>query len=196
MRHATILVAVLAIAPFTSVTAQEPPQAQRSQRAWCFRGRPLPTCRSFWITEAGYGYALTGSNRHYATWELGLMTNLDERWAVGGTFLAGIAFGDGARVGVGLKPRFRLWLDSSTSVELSPGVLLAGSEGQFPRFTGHVSVNFQDRLALTSQLEVLDNVAWYVGVKLGSKAGLIATGVEAAAPLVLVIAIIGWLVFP
>ena len=199
-----LLPAVLAVAPFSSVTAQEATQVEQGQSRSCFRGQPLPTCKSFWITEAGYGYALTsptqwgGEGRHYATWELGWMTNLTERWAVGGTFLAGIAFGEGTRVGV--KPRFRRWLNRSTSVELSPGILLGGSgDVQFPGFTGHVSVNLQDRLVFTSQLDVFNklpgsvddkDVAWYAGIKLGSKPGIIATGVEAAATLVLIVAVI------
>ena len=29
-------------------------QAQPGQRARCFRGQPMPTCKSFWITEVGY----------------------------------------------------------------------------------------------------------------------------------------------
>ena len=190
MRPITFLLPALAVSPFTTAAAQEPLSSEQAVRSLCFRGRPLPTCRTFWITEAGYSYRLTGQSRDhsYATWEVGLMRNLSVRTALGATLFAGF---DGD-LRWALKGRFRRWVSSSTSLEVAPGVLLTGCEGNCPGFTGHLAVNFEDRFAFTSHVEVLNrrgfgafpgrsSVAWYIGVKLGSQPGVIATGVEAVA---------------
>ncbi len=172
MRAVTVILIVITV-QFTLVSPV-PLHAQS-----CFRGQPPPACKSFWITELGYSYRLNaGGHDHYVTFELGYMSNQSERYALGGSLLAG--FDEEFRIG--LKPRLRRWLGRSTSIEVSPGILLAGGGARLPGFTGHVGVNFADVAILTSQVEVLDrgfgsNVAWYGGIKLGSKPGLITSAI-------------------
>ena len=165
----------------------------------CFRGKPLPKCKTFWITEFGYSlkldeqprrYQSSGTN-FYFTWEYGLMRNLNQKSALGAALFGG-ADDNGHRFGV--KPRYRRWLDNSTGLDICAGVLFGGENNQFsPRFPGmtsHVGLNFGDWLALTAHLEIIrlevppfersqsgtttTDVAWYFGAKLGSYPGLIA----------------------
>lgn len=154
----------------------------------CFRGRPLAQCRTFWITEFGYSHRFdqqsdpdsSGSSNYYFTWELGRMVNLNTQTALGGTLFVG-ADEHGWRIGI--KPRYRRWLNQTISFDLSTGILIAGGnselEAKFPGFTGHLGLSFGDWLALTGQMEIMrletagTDVAWYGGLKVGSHAGRI-----------------------
>jgi hypothetical protein len=170
-------------------------------------GGPLPKGQSFWITEFGYsrrfnalakvrqvkhqsyGYQWISTEgytpaKHYFTWELGRMSHLSAKTAMGATLLIGVDGNDMVRFGV--KPRYRRWLDKKTSLDIAPGILISGSEplkSRLPGFTTHVGLNFEDIVMLYGQMEIhrLENygtdVAWYSGVKLGSSAGLIVGAV-------------------
>jgi hypothetical protein len=155
----------------------------------CFRGRPLPSCRTFWITESGIAKRLNRMDDMLATFELGRMRNRG-RTAIGGTLFLGLTdqASDGTDVLIGVKPRFRTWLaGGSTSLEVSPGAFFAAKGGRVG-FTGHAAINVGDRVALTGQVVALrpsapflpnqTDVAWYVGGKLGSTPGVV--GVIAA----------------
>lgn len=156
-----------------------------TERRVCFRGRPLPRCRRYWVTEMGYSRRLTssasrgGEGAWYVTAELGHAWNLDTRHALGGTLFFGFD-DDGSRWG--LRPRVRRVITGGLAVELAPGVLLAGSdrvEPRFPGFSGQVSVDFGNLFAVTTQLEVLrrqgapTRVEWFGGVRGGSYLGII-----------------------
>lgn len=203
-RFGFIPIVVLAL-PISALTAQEPPTAAMEGRALCFKGEPLPTCRSFWITEAGYVYGLAGiphQDHHYATWELGLMANTSEQSAIGGTLYAGLQFGEGLRWG--LKARYRRWLANSLSIDVAPGILLSVAEKSSPGFTGHVGFNVDDRFAFVSQWDVVTNpwhwngtrpvsrreVGWYGGVKLGSKPALYGVALEGVALLAVIVTVV------
>ena len=150
----------------TTVGGSTPLKAQS-----CFRGRPLPTCKSFWITEFGVGLGLTRDTPAYLTWELGWMVNRGERNALGATILLGRR--------VGLKPRLRHWLADGKAVEVSAGLLIP-SPGEGFGFTGHVGLNLNDKVIFTSRLEVVEHpfsglqARWYGGGKLGSQPGVVA----------------------
>jgi hypothetical protein len=159
----------------------------------CFRGKPLPECKTFWITEFGFSPRL---DRHrlgrrndqvfYYTWEAGLMRNVERQTAIGATLFFG-ADNDGHRYG--LKSRYRRWLSNSVSLDLGAGVLLGGDHGfinRYPGLTSHVGLSLGDWLALTGHLEITrleyrrfkikeTDFAWYAGAKLGSYPGLIAS---------------------
>src|SRR5437764_874817 len=79
----------------------------------CYRGRPLPPCRSFWITEFGLLGRLNALPEPRTTvdpffrWEVGGMQNRNERTAFGATIV--IEADDlGSRYGI--TPRYRRWL--------------------------------------------------------------------------------------
>ena len=153
---------------------------------------PLPTCNSFMITEIGYLHAVASTHdqdRHNATWELGMMANRGQRSAIGGSLYATTAHG-GA---FGLKARYRHWMNNSTSIDFSPGILLKNGRGKIPAFTGHVGMSFGDQIAIVSQWDAVsyrghrDGILrtsqteffWSAGVKLGSKPALYGAAVEA-----------------
>jgi hypothetical protein len=176
----------------------------------CYRGRPSPKCKTFWITEFGYSFRLDqqpgrypSDANFYFTWEYGLMGNLNQKSALGAAFMLG-ADDDGHRYGV--KSRYRRWLDKTVSVDLGAGVLFGGENNQFnPRFPGmtsHIGLNFGDWLALTTHVEIIrleiapferpqtrttkTDVAWYAGAKLGSYPGLIASIVGPVIALIII----------
>lgn len=179
----------------TTVAGSTPLKAQS-----CFRGRPLPTCTSFWITEFGVALGFTRDTPAYYTWEFGWMVNRGERSALGATILLGA--GGGGRVG--LKPRLRHWLADGKAVEVSAGLLIT-SPGEGFGFTGHVGLNLNDKVILAIQLEVFEHPSspvpvfdfdpnliterppsdlqarWYGGVKLGSQPAVIAMAVSLVA---------------
>jgi hypothetical protein len=118
----------------------------------CFRGRPQPSCGSFWLTEFG-GAVRVGSGefadfRGSITWEVGRMKNMGHKYALGAAaFLESRAL----TPSVGIRPRVRLWLSSGNSVDIAPGIVVA-SPGTGPTFSGHVSFNMSDYVALTVQV--------------------------------------------
>ena|SRR2546426_6671842 len=87
---------VLLVSLATPLRAQlvPPPNAPK---ALCFRGRPLPQCRAFWLTE--FGLSLPDGP---FGWELGGMRNVGKRSAVGGTLYLRI---DGGTA-YGVKPMY------------------------------------------------------------------------------------------
>jgi hypothetical protein len=158
----------------------------------CFRGRPLPTCRSFWITESGIAKRVnpnaTGDTDDFlATLEVGRMRNRSNRTALGATAVFGIGsqLGGGTDVMLGVKARYRRWVSTTTSFELAPGALVVPSTGKVA-LTGHAAINLSDYAAVTAQVLAgrdgagKQDVGAYLGVKLGSHPGVIAA---IAAPL-------------
>jgi hypothetical protein len=156
----------------------------------CFGARPLPRCRSFWLTE----FTLSGrldphpqTEDAAATLEVGYMTNVGGRSALGGAlFLQG-----GEPVGgFGFRPRYRHWLGRQVSLDLAPGIVLkAVSGGQFtlrsPSFSGLVGLNVGPGLGLIGRVDLVrgayggfangksTGLAWYAGGRLGGWPGVV-----------------------
>jgi hypothetical protein len=143
----------------------------------------------FFITEAGIGFRLSpdpsnpNPQGRLLTGELGWMRNQNQRWAWGATAFLG--FGDNAD-GLGIRPRFRLWLDHTVSLDLAPGLVRhIHSGGGDWGFAGYGAVSFGDWLALGVQALTVRSPytnqrgkVWYGGVRLGSYPG-VAAGVVA-----------------
>jgi hypothetical protein len=180
------VVRVLLAVGALSATAAVPAAAQS-----CFRGGPEPRCASFWIAEAGLSFGPRRqivsprgpSTGHLLTWEIGWMRNAGANLALGGsTFLEG----DGIRMAgwrAGVKARYRRWLGPDRSLDIEPGVVVAGEENfsrQVPGALIVVGYNLGDVTSITLQVEALQyenqsiQTAGYVGVRLGSFAGLAA----------------------
>ncbi len=137
---APVAFALKGLSGWGSVSAQTGPsigEVAAAPRVGCFRGRPLPACRSFWIVEM-QGEAPVAQTTRTITftgelpremrlfekkleWNLGHMLNLTPRHAVGGV----LTFGTSNQFGV--KLRGRRWLNADLSVELEGG-LLTGME--------------------------------------------------------------------
>src|SRR5205085_889293 len=106
----------------------------------CWRGKPLPKCGSFWVTEAGYelnvssthtreapvGAPAIGSTNTFKDfdsrfiWTIGPMFNAGPRRAIGGT-LSLSPFNQGARVAA--EARRRWWTQDGNALDLSAGVV-------------------------------------------------------------------------
>jgi hypothetical protein len=184
----------------------------------CFRGRPAPRCRSFWLTEVGVYARVAGtgftsritpepSARHHlgthVTWEVGGMANRGTDRAVGATLLLGAGLNDGVRVG--FKGRYRRWLGSSgATLDLSAGPLRTEVQVPYPRsaapalgLTGDVTLGWKELAAVTVRGEVLRTndhrtvAAVYGGGRLGSYPALVTTAAGAVVVAVLAAAVMG-----
>lgn len=164
----------------------------------CFRGRPLPTCGSFWITEAAYGirvspapgpYESSEGDRLTASLDLGGMKNIDSRFAIGGSVAVGAIGG----LYLAAKPRVRYWVSRDLTADFAPGIVLTGLNGS-PRFTADLSLMYQDKIGITTQTFVLRSdvydpaytsvtartrVTTYAGLRLGSKLGVLGAAGDA-----------------
>ena len=159
-------------------------------RSHAMTSGPLPNTRSFMITQAGIaarvdaGSPLYNKGGMYALTDLGWMRNVSQRLAVGGDMYVG---GDDYRLRLGPKLRFRYWVSRTVSVDLAPGVLLAGDEdwngeAHFPGFVGEASMSRNDVL-LTVEVESISisdrygaedqDTSWYIGGKVGGVPGMV-----------------------
>ena len=161
------------------LSAQAPAAARDSAAPvrtdpFCWRGRPLPRCRSFALFELGlYGrlattrfretYAIPGSGPQGREeeafssqfgWSAGAMRNLDATTAVGGALV--LAFGDAGNTVAGTV-RLRRWTGRGTSLELAGGPGAAqvplpvgsGGIGWRPALLGEARANAADLAALS-----------------------------------------------
>lgn len=159
-------------------TAQD---ALEGEEGLCWRGRPLPKCRTFVLTEIGYygvaavtqqhyQYSYPGTNGDTVTYrysedamssqltaEVGVMQNLGPRTALGGTFVLG--FGTGG-ADVGIKGRYRRWLSpTGMALDLGAGIIsgtLQQSSGDVrsPGVTMDVALNAADYGALVLRTDI------------------------------------------
>jgi hypothetical protein len=130
---------------------------------YCFRGRPLPDCRGFFLTEVytGVAFAHWPASQHFdglpyvGEGAVGYLWNLDARQAIGG--LAFVEGGGSAQSQIearaGLRFRYRLWLNDAFSLDASPGVALVGV-GPIG-FSGDLAFNVGDLIAPYLRLEVI-----------------------------------------
>ena len=156
-----VLVLMCAIPP-VPIHAQEAADPDRLQQIGCFRGRPLPACKSFWIFEmqgsapvaqtsravqSGGGY--TFKQEAFVAvleWNAGHMVNLDSTYAIGGVVTAGTGNGNAL---TGLKLRVRRWLRSDLSLEAEAGPLW--SDGNGGAISGTVGATAAMRLNIRDQ---------------------------------------------
>ena len=170
----------------------------------CFTARPLPECRTFWLTEIGYYWSAFGPEaarpgsspgdrqpdlNSHGSLELGLMSNRNPRTAVGGTAFIGTG---GSTLRYGLKGRYRHWISDRRFAEVSAGPVGVSSHWpDSPRWssgvgiTGDVSLGWRDWVAVTARAEAVrgrghTRGAVYGGVRLGSYPAIVATAAVAA----------------
>ena len=110
------------------------------RRHLCWRGRPIPSCTSFWITEFGYD-AIVGTTQTRLVdnvapggpytydiqdfdsrfvWTVGPMFNTSPRTAIGGTVSIAPVNG-GARVAI--EGRRRWWIPEGMALDVSAGAV-------------------------------------------------------------------------
>ncbi len=188
-RHPHSITSIAALLLLCTMTPVQAGQAQT-----CFRGRPLPACRSFALLELGYAHRLgaaptaTGGSPqvHYLNGELGWMFSRSPRLSVGGTFFAGALVDYDFELRPGLKARARHWLGDRTAVDIGAGVMLGrvpvdrtswSPTERRPGATAHLGISLDDALHLTVLAEYLPNpvdrdLVGYVGARLGSRPAL------------------------
>lgn len=135
MVRATIVVAC-ALTPIVSGAQSD--TSAKAPMSRCWRGKPLPQCRSFWITEMAGEYAfattktnytLVGSNADPVSksdetaqllWRVGPMFNTSPSRAIGVTLSLGTVI-DGGRQAIELRQR--RWIGSGQGLDISAGAL-------------------------------------------------------------------------
>jgi hypothetical protein len=149
--------------------------AQSAPRERCWRS-PSPACQTIFLTEVGYQHAFFTNTRavmdrtgtvsersrafgEHLSWELGVLTRVQSRRAVGAAVAVG-ASETGLRAA--LKVRGRQFVGERSSVELSAGFLTAsvGTFIEHPRssgFTTDARFNVED---LISVVVTYDDVTW------------------------------------
>jgi len=177
-----------------------------SSTHWCFRGRPKPRCDVFWLTEFGAALPLSSNPNGVSrgalfTWELGGMVNRGTRHAFGvAAFSQAILGGSdepGSGAAVGIRPRLRFWMSHTTSIDIAPGVVVAGAGA--PGFSGHAGLSLADYAGLTLHVVALRpdqfdvdrrvRVAVFAGGRLASVPGtIVGVGGPAALGAALLIA--------
>jgi len=173
------------------------------------RARPLPDCRSFFITTFGYDFRITKplttsytylgydsltytsysqpSSRHMISSELGIMHNLNPKYAVG--FSNYLGWDVANTLHGGLSVRGRRWLNRERSVDVTVGALLWGTHNEgfnYPGFVGTASMNFNDwenlkvtvtalpiQVGPTAQQQT--EYGAFLGYQIGGKPGFVTT---------------------
>ena len=144
------------------IFAQAEGDQEGRQQVGCFRGRPLPACKSFWIVEMQgsspmaqtsraiqIGGVPTSEQEAFASvleWNLGHMVNVGSTYAIGGVITAGTGNGDAL---TGLKLRIRRWLRSDLSLGAEGGLLWndanAGTTSGAAGGTAALRLNIRDQ---------------------------------------------------
>lgn len=134
--------------------------------------------RSFWVTEAGYSYSVSGPcSDHYPSFQAGKLVNLGGSVAAGATLFVG----HNEDVVFGPLPRARYWASADVSLDLGGGLLWGASR---VRPTVYASVTYRDLLSGVVQYERYRDGGCgqptedqlFLGVKIGSRPGVV-TGV-------------------
>lgn len=198
MQRSCTVAALSLLAPSTSLFAGP-----------SLHARPLPEGRSFFVTTFGYDFRITKplttsytylgydsttytsysqpSGRHTISSEIGIMHNLNPRYAVG--FSQYLAWDVTNTLHGGLSVRGRRWLDQEKSVDVSAGALLWGTHNEgfnYPGFVGTASMNFNDwenvkltvtaipvRVASTAPSQT--EIGAFLGYQIGGKPGFVTT---------------------
>jgi len=139
--------------------------ASGQEQIGCFRGKPLPDCKTFWIVEmqglvpvaqttrtvssGGGGYEYSYQAKAFGNaveWNLGHMVNVGEGYALGGIFTVGSGNSDPL---TGVRLRARKWLGENLSLELEAGLLRSDAGGS--RYAGVSGWSSDVRLNIRDQ---------------------------------------------
>jgi len=180
--------------PDTIRAAVATPRPAAPSKPFRFHPGPRSQCGTFALTELAllrrFGKddrVVQSSERYYGSFDLGLEHNVSDATALGGSVFVG---GDNARGQFGVRARVRRWLSKSASVDLAPGLILAGKEEKSADLIGpapvlRATLNLSASVGITGQwFETrrrksygLDKErATYVGAQLNSKAGTVGLG--------------------
>jgi hypothetical protein len=159
--HALLTLAAAWLALPAALAGQDTTQAH-APKAFCFSGAPRAKCRTFVIAEMQGSAPLFQSMRTVSwtpdeepeqlgffderlEWEVGLMRNVSDRWALGGSVR--LASADGGALQA-LTARARRWMSDEVAVDLSAGAHFIERIYPEPRqaeLTADARLNFRDK---------------------------------------------------
>ena len=132
-------VAIVVALAFPAPSSAQSDSLTPPRHAACWRGKPEPQCRRFWVTEISGEYSYISTQTHYrfvytnsvnaysrpdvssqVLWTVGPMFNTSPTRALGATFSGGFV-NAGSRLA--LEARRRNWTSSSGGVDYSAGLL-------------------------------------------------------------------------
>lgn len=128
-------VATVCFVALPVVVSAQSDSSARPRASICWRGKPAPTCGSFWVTEFSgeYSYASTQTRIQFGNgsvyrpdvssqvlWTVGPMFNTSPTRALGGTLSFGFV-NDGSRIAV--EARRRHWTSMASGIDISAGPL-------------------------------------------------------------------------
>lgn len=129
---------------------------------FCFRAKPKGKCCSFLIFDFGILGRVSASGQPpgkqggLITSDLGLMFNNKKTSAIGGSLHLSIADND---IRFGLGPRYRKWLTERVALDLSPRLLIAGTnngiDNHFPGFAFSAALAVNEWLSIDAYLEII-----------------------------------------
>jgi hypothetical protein len=182
MTRSAVAAAALLLAGAGAAAAQQP-DAPAGEGKACFQPRPLPVCRSFWVTEFGIQWFISeppgdvnDKRQWLATWEVGWMRNRTPDDAVGGSVF--LAANDNV-LRSGVRARYRRWTGGGTAVDLSPALIVFQADDEMEVRTRlgaalQAGVTFHDWIGLASQVEATEGgVRFLVGVRMGGYPGAV-----------------------
>ncbi|KPJ79915.1 MAG: hypothetical protein AMJ58_10290 [Gammaproteobacteria bacterium SG8_30] len=144
----------------------------------CFRGRPEPTCASFFLTEAEGGLVVPldgGGTGARVGVDVGFIRNVGSRSAIGATIAGGAYLNGGESGFVSLRPRYRHWLSPTTSLDVGPGV--QWTPGRIERIEARAAFTYRDLFGVWTEVDFdwgQGSTAWLVGAKTGAQAGVVS----------------------
>jgi len=177
---------VLAIAAAIGWMAPAAAQTMAAGGHACYQPRPMPVCRSYWVTEFGgafysappKGGRTPDRRRFVVTWEAGYMRNRSSNDAVGATvFLTS----NDQLMRSGVRARYRRWMADGVAADIAPSLIVLQADDDLevrarPGVSLQGGLNLGRWVGLTSEIEATGGgVRLLSGVRLGSYAGA-ATG--------------------
>jgi hypothetical protein len=144
----------------------------------CFRGRPEPTCASFFLTEAEGGLVVPlggGGTGARVGVDVGFMHNIGSRSAIGATIAGGAYLGGQESGFVSLRPRYRYWFSPTMSLDVGPGV--QWTPGRIERIEARAAFTYRDLFGVWTEVDLdwgQGSTAWLVGAKTGAQAGIVS----------------------
>ena len=175
------------------------------------RFSPIPQTAVSW-PEMGEAYNELWDQRGrvYLTSDLGALRRINKNIGFGISHFIGMDLGDEPGLRNGIKLKYRQWLKNGSFFDISPGIIYFDwGNNERHGFTGSIDWWRNERFALTMLIEYLstppdvveyggDDTIWrtkeyekdfgiYLGIKAGSKVGLIGNGIYYGIILFLVI---------
>lgn len=165
-----VLILMCGILPVPAL-AQAEGEPEGRRQVGCFRGRPLPACKSFWLVEMQGTAPLAQTSSTIQSrftpydqqafssvleWNLGHMVNMGPTYAIGGVITAGT--GDSGYL-TGLKLRVRRWLHPDLSLEAEGGLLRNdpwGGGGSGAGGTAALRLNIRDQGSFYLRWDMID----------------------------------------